>query len=146
MSEPIGEASQPPSEEDLRAAYEAELSRITASDMILQATVSLLNVGAYRVGSPQQREEGAPERDLEQARDAIDAAGALVKVLERRLSAKELASLRHALSRLQMAYAQAAPATGERQAAQRPASADPQDTTPKPGPAEASGRLWVPGG
>ena len=31
-----------PSEEELRAAYEAELSRITSADMMLQAAVSLL--------------------------------------------------------------------------------------------------------
>ena len=32
------------------AAYEAELSRITSADMVLQATVSLLNIGARRLG------------------------------------------------------------------------------------------------
>jgi len=135
MSAP--EEETPLSEEELRAAYEAELSRITATDMIMQAAVSLLNVGAYRVGA---------ERDLEQAGDAIDAAGALLKVLERRLDAKELAPLRDALSHLQMAYAREAPQAGARPAAERPASAQQPSPDPnKPGPAEASGRLWVPG-
>jgi hypothetical protein len=131
MNDPAGETPpQPPSEEELRAAYEAELSRITATDMIVQATVSLLNVGAHRVGS---------EGDLEQAGDAIDAAGALLKILDRRLPANELKPMRDALSQLQMSYARAVSSAGERPAAERPASA------PKPGPAEASGRLWVPG-
>ena len=55
-----------PSEEELRAAYEAELSRITSADMVLQATVSLLNIGARRlglVGGPvggRRLQQGAP--------------------------------------------------------------------------------------
>jgi hypothetical protein len=150
----------PPSEDELRAAYEVELSRITAGEMILQAAVSLLNVGAYRLGPPagageEQAGTGAGARDLEQARDAIDAAGALLKVLERRMPAKELAPLRDALSRLQMAYAREAPAApsgGERPEQGGKPAAEPSPGAdsgsqgqPGPGPAEASGRLWVPG-
>ena len=44
-----GGAPGQPSEEELRAAYEAELSRITSADMMLQAAVSLLNIGSYRL-------------------------------------------------------------------------------------------------
>jgi hypothetical protein len=165
-----------PSEEELRAAYEAELSRITTTDMIAQATVSLLNLGARRLGpTPSQPAGGAPEaqdaaeqnaaaaagRDLEQARDAIDAARALLTILERTIPAKELAPLRDALSQLQMAYAReiqtnpgeappppaatAAPIQGK---PAEPAAKKPEGQTPTggaPGPAQASGRLWVPG-
>ena len=46
-----------PSEEELRAAYEAELSRITSADMMLQAAVSLLNIGARRLGRGRRRAE-----------------------------------------------------------------------------------------
>ena len=45
---PRQDAGQP-SEEELRAAYEAELSRITTTDMMAQAAVSLLNLGARRL-------------------------------------------------------------------------------------------------
>ena len=45
------------------------------------------------------------ERDLEQVRDSIDAAMALLGILERRVPAEQLSPLRDALSRLQMAYA-----------------------------------------
>ena len=162
-----------PSEEELRAAYEAELSRITTTDMIAQATVSLLNLGARRLGPPPSPSAtGAPDtqdageqnaaaagRDLEQARDAIDAARALLAILERTIPAKELAPLRDALSQLQMAYAReiqtnpvdappasvagtAAPAQGKPAA---PSKADGQTSKDAPGPAQASGRLWVPG-
>jgi hypothetical protein len=161
-----GAAGQP-SEAELRAAYEAELSRITSADMVLQATVSLLNLGARRlglVGGPDSGapEQGTPERDLEQVRDAIDAVRGLMPVVERR-APQEARPLRDALSQLQMAYAresqsapaptpppaqapqQGAPAPAPPQAA--PATPQPQPGTakPGPGPAESSGRLWVPG-
>ncbi len=162
-----GEQGQP-TEAELRAAYEAELSRITSADMVLQATVSLLNIGARRlglVGGPDQAssQPGSPERDLEQVRDAIDAVRGLLPVIERR-APQEARPLRDALSQLQMAYAresQGAPATEPAQAppaqappAQAPAQGAPTATPPQPqpgaakpgpGPAESSGRLWVPG-
>ncbi len=180
-----GAAGQP-SEAELRAAYEAELSRITSADMVLQATVSLLNIGARRlglVGGPDQAtpEQGNPERDLEQVRDAIDAVRGLMPVVERR-APQEARPLRDALSQLQMAYAresqgspaQGSPAQGSPAQglptqgpstqgpsdqgapapAASPAEAPPQAaptpsqpgaTKPGPGPAESSGRLWVPG-
>jgi hypothetical protein len=160
-----------PSEEELRAAYEAELSRITATDMMAQAAVSLLNIGARRLGPPPEAQgqegAGAVQRDLEQVRDAIDGARALLEILERRIP-RELGPLRDALSRLQMAYArEVQPATGEAQATAEqpgaPTSPSPAQGEPAgsgqeqggepaggrkqdgPGPAEASGRLWVPG-
>jgi hypothetical protein len=152
--EPAGE----PTEEELRAAYEAELSRITVTDMIAQALVSLLNIGAYRLAPspPSQPDAPAPEqRDLTQARDAIDAAMALLGILERTLP-QDVAPLREALSQLQLAYAReaqgtsppppGAPAPDSGAAAKPPApGATEDDAGEGPGPAETSGRLWVPG-
>jgi hypothetical protein len=153
-----------PSEAEMRAAYEAEMSRITSADMVLQATVSLLNIGARRLGlvGPSEGAAGQPgERDLEQVRDAIDAVRGLMPVVERR-APQEARPLRDALSQLQMAYAresQAAPGAPA-QAGAPPAPgggpqsgppAGPPPAAPKPagkpgaGPAESSGRLWVPG-
>ncbi|MGD0452437.1 MAG: hypothetical protein ABSB69_02460 [Solirubrobacteraceae bacterium] len=156
---PGGGAGEP-SEEELRAAYEAELSRLTSTDVMAQAVVSLLNIGARRLapaGADQDPTRPA-ERDLEQARDAIDAVRALLEILERRIP-RELKPLRDALSRLQMAYAHevgpGAPSAGEDApgagAGTQGTSADtgrqpPTDERPPgPGPAESSGRLWVPG-
>ena len=98
-----------PSEEELRAAYEAELSRITSAEMVLQAAVSLLNIGGYRLGARRRRGEESADarRDLEQVRDAIDGVRGLMPILERRMPG-ELRPLRDALSRLQMAYAREA--------------------------------------
>jgi hypothetical protein len=150
-----------PSEEDRseigqRAAYEAELSRITSADMILQAAVSLLNLGGRRLGLAPGAEG---ERDLEQVRDAVDGVRALLGVLERS-APQELRPLREALSQLQMAYAREAQAGGgadpDAQPRQPTEKQHPPATEGKPdgpgtadkpgaGPAEASGRLWVPG-
>jgi len=148
-----GAAGQP-SEEELRAAYEAELARVTTTDIIAQTVVSLLNVGARRLGLGEAPGEQAQPRELEQVRDAIDAARALVAILERTIP-QELAPLRDALSRLQMAYArEVQPGAGEEQAppsgaAPAPSAAAAAGEQPPagegPGPAEASGRLWVPG-
>jgi hypothetical protein len=169
-----GQPGQPgqPSEEELRAAYEAELSRITSADMMLQAAVSLLNIGSFRL-APKQPQPGVAEQtppsgradDLEQVRDAIDGVRALLEILERRIPG-ELRPLRDALSQLQMAYAREAQAGGaaaQSAPPQAPAS-EPQapaagpaagqqgqtdgpadQSEPGPGPAESSGRLWVPG-
>jgi hypothetical protein len=161
-----------PSEEQLRAAYEAELSRIKSVDMALQAAASLLNIGAHRLGlTGAPPVAGADRRlDLEQVRDAIDAVRGLLPVIERSAPG-ELRPLRDALAQLQMAYSrevqsasqaqaqageQGAPAPAQpaeqqgQPAASSPSAAQPSQPAapsgqPGPGPAESSGRLWVPG-
>jgi len=152
------------SEEELRAAYEAELNRITSAEVMLQAAVSLLNLGGRRLGLAPGGEGGV--KDLDQVRDAIDGVRALLGVLERS-APTELGPLRDALSQLQLAYAreaQAAAAQPGRQGESAPAKdqagrpgagaegetgaedeAGGTQDTQGPGPAEASGRLWVPG-
>ncbi len=157
-----GGASGEPSEEELRAAYEAELSRITPTDMMLQAAVSLLNIGARRLGLTGGGEAGQSAggeggvaggggRDLAQVRDAIDGVRALLGVLELSVP-DELRPLRDALSQLQLAYAREAQSSdaGDRsdeRAQSQPATdvPDGEDRSSGPGPAQASGRLWVPG-
>lgn len=155
-SEPdAGETQGQPSEEELRAAYEAEISRVTSTDMILQAVVSLLNIGGHRLGlSPGPDRPVGEGRDLEQVRDAIDGVRALMPILERR-EPENLRPLRDALSQLQMAYAREAgasapPANRTQGGDQAAAAAKPQapaagEKPEGPGPAQSSGRLWVPG-
>jgi hypothetical protein len=166
--EPQPGASEAMSEEQRRAAIEAELERITSSDLMYETAISLLNLGARRLGlmpPPGGGQGGEPQgRDLEQVRDAIDGVRALLAVLDRRLG-KELAPLRDALSQLQIAYAreaQAGAAPVDPAEAPRPDTGPAQGPAPQeagegqrgeaeqqgqrpPGPAESSGRLWVPG-
>jgi hypothetical protein len=147
-TDPAAQAGQP-SEEELRAAYEAELSRITSADMILQTAVSLLNLGGRRLGLAPGAEG---ERDLEQVRDAVDGVSALLAILERS-APQEMRPLRDALAQLQMAYAREAQAGGsateQSSQPQQPAAEEPAkpaaEGKPGAGPAESSGRLWVPG-
>jgi hypothetical protein len=151
-----------PTEEELRA-YEEEIGRITSTQLVVQAAASLLNVGGRRLGLAEGAEH---ERDLEQVRDAIDAVRALLPILERRMAAEQARPLRDALSQLQMAYARlaqavpreqersqqapgapVAPADGSPPVSESPDSepAQGEDQAGGPGPAERSGRLWVPG-
>jgi hypothetical protein len=153
-----------PSEDELRAAYEAELARMQVSDVLAQAVVSLMNMAALRLRDAPAGGEGAagagsPEGEageLDQARDAIDGARALLAILERTVP-EQLKPLRDGLSQLQLAYAsrvrtapakEAPPGGGGPGGGPQPA---PQGERPagqeghRPGPAESSGRLWVPG-
>jgi hypothetical protein len=153
--DPAAGAPRQPTEEEIRAAYEAELKKVTVEDVLAQTAVSLVNLAGRRLGVSQGTED---ERDPEQVRDAIDAVRGLLPVLERR-GAAEVAPLRDALSRLQMAYAQQAqggagaegaseePAGSPQPAATDPAqpAGEPGEGESGPGPAESSGRLWVPG-
>jgi hypothetical protein len=146
--EPIGGAGGAgggePTEEELRAAYEAELSRLTTTDMMAQAAVSLLNIGARRLAPPSDDPTRPPERDLEQARDAIDAVRALLDILERRIP-QELRPLRDALSRLQMAYAQEIGSPPTQPPTPQPTQS-PAQSPIQPAPSSAPGEQPVPGG
>ena len=144
-------------EAELRAAWEEQLRSLTPADLIVQTVVSLVNLAGRRLGLDPAAGEG--ERDLEQARDAIDGARALMPVLERREPADALAPLREALSALQLHYARlvgaggagapgggAGTPPGSGGAPGQAPSAEPADPgQPGPGPAQRSGRLWVPG-
>lgn len=143
----MSEQQRPPSEEELRAAYEAELKRIRVEDVLIQTVVSLVNLGGRKAGLAPGTEE---ERDLEQVRQAIEGARALLPLVEQQLG-PDAAQVRDALSQLQMVYAQSA-ATGG--AGERGGGEGSQGGGGQPGPgsgsggagpAQSSGRLWVPG-
>ena len=135
-------SSQEPqfTEEEMRA-IEAEMEKVTVDDVLLQTIVSLLNLGARKAGLGGPPGEAPREPDLEQVRQAVEGARALMPLVEPR-HGEQLGPIRDALSRLQMFYAQrsggqAAPASGE--------TPQQQPETGGPGSAQSSGRLWVPG-
>jgi hypothetical protein len=134
-----GGQAREPTEEEVRAALEAEMKRISVDDVVLQTVVSLVNLAGRRAGLAPGSED---ERDLQQLRSAIDAVSALLPVLERNAEiAKGLGPVRDALSQLQMAYAQLAGEVPEPGEPTEPKQPDDKDK----GPARSSGRLWVPG-
>ena len=119
-----------PSEEEIRA-LEAEMEKLTVDDVLLQTVVTLINLGARKAGLAEGK-----EADLPQVKQAIDGARALLPLVEPR-HGEALGPVRDALSRLQMAYVQLT--TGQAPPADEPKQPE------GPGPAQQSGRLWVPG-
>lgn len=136
------EQGQQPSEEELRAAYEAELKRIRVEDVLVQTVVSLINLGGRKAGLAPGAED---ELDLDQLRMAIEGARALLPQVEAVLG-PDAPRVREALSQLQMAYAQgtggAAPTPGAPETAPPPPGGAQGAGT---GSAQSTGRLWVPG-
>jgi hypothetical protein len=125
---------QQPNEEELRAAYEAEIKKLRVEDVVIQTVVSLVNLAGRKAGLAPGTED---ERDPDQLRLAIDGAKALLPFVEQQLGPQDATQITNALSQLQMAYAQMVggqpPAEGE------------QEAPPKQEPPKSSGRLWVPG-
>jgi hypothetical protein len=143
-----------PSEEELRAAYEQQLKQIRVEDVLVQTVLSLINLGSLRAGLVPGNEN---EADPQQLRQAIDAVRALLPQVEPVLG-PDARQIRDAVSRLQMEYARLAGAGGAAGPEGQPApegSAPEGEGAPEgaqqppqpegPGPAQSSGRLWVPG-
>jgi hypothetical protein len=151
-----------PSEEELRAAYEAQLSQLRVEHIILDNVVMLINLGMRRTGLQPGTES---ERDPGQVRLAIESVRALLPQVEG-IAPNEATQIRNALSQLQMAYVrlggqphgeagagtEAAAAPGMPGSAPQPgpapgaAAPGPAPQQPEgPGPAQSSGRLWIPG-
>ncbi len=146
-------SQQPPSEEELRAAYEEEIKRIRVEHVLLENVVSMVNLGMRRTGLMPGTEG---ERDPDQVRVAIEAIRALMPLVEQ-ASPQQVGPLRDALSQLQLAYVRiggqpppegGGPGGEQPEPTTPPPPAEPPPPPPKPGepgPAQRSGRLWVPG-
>jgi hypothetical protein len=145
MSEEPQQQQRQPTEEELRAAYEEQLKQIRVEDVIVQTVLSLINLGSLRAGLVPGSEN---EADPAQLRQAIEGVRALLPIVEPALG-PDARQIRDAVSRLQMEYARLAGA-GAPEAGEQPAPPEKPEEPAKeapegPGPAESSGRLWVPG-
>jgi hypothetical protein len=149
---PFGDPQGPqPTEEEMRAAYEAQLKQLRVEDLVVETIVSLLNLGGRKAGLAPGTED---ERDAEQVRLAIEGVRALLPLVEGPLG-ENAGQLREAVAQLQMAYVQLSggaapgeepPAGGSAQPGPAtPGAAQPGPADPGTGPAQSSGRLWVPG-
>lgn len=139
-----------PTEEEMYAAYEAEMKRVRVEDVLLQTLVSLLNIGGRKAGLAPGTED---ERDMGQLRTAIDGARVLLPLLEAELG-PDAGQIRDALSQLQMAYVQLGGGGGDgaSEGAENPAAEPPTGAGGAPAPQPqappakpAPSRLWVPG-
>jgi hypothetical protein len=122
----VSEEEHKPTEEEMRAAIEEQLRRISVRDVLLQTVVTLVNLTSRRLGLG--GDEGAEEdRDLEQARLGIEAVRALLPLMPD----EEAQPVKDALAQLQMAYA-------------REAQAKPAE--PEGGSSKAQSKIWTPPG
>ena len=120
---------------------EAEMERLTLDDILLQTLVTLINLGARKAGLATPPGEEAPKRDLEQTRQAIEGARAMLPLLEARHGERARPASRTRCRSCRWP-------TCSFPAGRRAAAEEPAPEPPKPGeagPAQSSGRLWVPG-
>jgi hypothetical protein len=173
------EGRREPTEEELRAAYEAQIKQVRIEHVLLEHVVTVANLGLRRTGLAPGTEG---ERDPEQVQLAVDSIRALLPLLERSMP-EQAAQIRDALSQLEFAFlkiggaeaaageaaageakpgeakpggpepaqsapAESAPAAGSPESQSPPGAGPSEPEKPESeeaGPAQRSGRLWVPG-
>jgi hypothetical protein len=156
-TDPSTPGGQEPTEEELRAAYEAEIKKIRIEQILLENIITLVNLGMRRAGLAPGTED---ERDPAQVRLAIEGVRALLPVVEQAAPA-QAKPIRDALSQLQLAFVRIGGQPGQAPGAEAGAGTapgpggeagspsgqrEPEPPRPgEPGPAQRSGRLWVPG-
>ena len=113
------ERAQPASSEDLLRQVEEELRKLTVGDVLLQACYTVSSLGYRRLSKE--------DRDLEQARLAIDALRALVPVLKEAAPEQTVRDLQQVVANMQLAYAGA---VGEPEAEPEPERASPPESEP----------------
>lgn len=138
-------SQQQPSEEELRAALEEEMRRLTPEDVIVQSVVTLVNLAGRKLGLAAG--EGEAAKDLDQARTAIEAVRALLPLVPEEPSQP----IGEALSQLQMAYAREVQGGGQQPEPEQPAEPrQPTEDAPQaPDEAErakARAKIWTPPG
>lgn len=156
--------SEQPSEEELRAAYEAQMARIRVEHVLFDQVSMLVDLGMRRTGLVAGTEQ---ERDLGQVKLAIDGVKAMIPLIEQ-FAGDQIPAIKQAVSQMQLAYVRAGgtataaspegpggpSGTPTGPAAPPPPAAsgsapesepEPEPIKPgEPGPAQRSGRLWVP--
>jgi hypothetical protein len=135
---------QPPTEEELRAAFEEEMKRIRVEDVILQTAVTLVNLAARKLGlAAEPGQDVSDEQDLGQAKLAIEGVRALLPLCP----PEQAQQIQPALSQLQMAFVQTTGGAGappeEGAAGEQPAQGESAEEQER---AKARAKLWTPPG
>lgn len=92
--------AKPPTEEELMAQLEQELRKLTVSDILAQTSLTLSSLGFRKLSED--------DRDLAQARAAVEALKAIVPLLEGSVPEQTARDFQQVIANLQLAYAQAA--------------------------------------
>jgi hypothetical protein len=93
----LAEESKP--DEQLLRQLEEELKRVKVADLLVQTLYTVSSLGYRRLGKE--------DRDLEQARLAIEAMRALVPVLEGSVAPEVVGDFNQVTANMQLAYAKA---------------------------------------
>lgn len=139
---PGGPEGRPPTEEELQAAFEEQMRQIRVEDVLLQTTVTLVNLGARRLGlAAAPGEDLSEERDLDQARLAIEAVRALLPLCPQ----EQVEPIKQAVSQLQMAFAREAQG-GSMPTPQPggPGAPGAEESTEDAERAKARSKIWTP--
>ena len=133
-------SAREPTEEELRAAFEEQMRRLTVPDVLVQTAVTLVNLGSQKL---------AEDGDLDQAKAAIDGTRALMPLLPDEVQTP----VRDALSQLQMAFVRESQGAGEAAAAAagdapapEPAQPGGQAADEEAERAKARAKIWTPPG
>jgi hypothetical protein len=151
---PVGPGGQQePTEAEMQAALEEQMRNLRVEDVLVQTTVTLVNLGARRLGlAADPGDDSGAERDLPQAKTAIEAVRALLPLCPAEVGEQ----IAPALSQLQMAFAREAQGGAAAAGAERgrqpapeapggePASGDASDA--EAARAKARAKIWTPPG
>ena len=92
-------------EEQLARELAEELSRMRIEDVLIQTLITISSIGYRRLGLTDETKD---DRDLQQAKLAIDTMVALTPVLESVVPDELVRDFNQSVASLQLAYAQAA--------------------------------------
>jgi hypothetical protein len=95
----VADEDAQPSEAELMEQLEAELKRLKVGDVLVQTIFTVSSLGYRRLGEE--------DRDLDQARLAIEALRALVPVLKDTVSDQVTRDFDQMVANMQLAYAKA---------------------------------------
>ena len=99
MSEHVNE------EEELAQQLAEELRRLRVEDVLIQTLITISSIGYRRLGLTEDTKD---DRDLQQAKLAIDTMSALTPILESVVPEDLISDFNQSVASLQLAYAQAA--------------------------------------
>ena len=96
-------------EEQVARELADELRRLRIEDALIQTLITISSIGYRRLGLT---EDTRDDRDLQQAKLAIDAMAALTPVLESVVPEELIRDFNQSVASMQLAYAQAAAGKG----------------------------------